>query len=73
MTTIFVQGSHVGSIGSRARLRRLVTRCILLLLLWQERSAQRRQLTGMDSRVLKDMGMTQADVDDEARKPFWRG
>lgn len=43
-----------------------------LLLVWQERAAQRRALTQMDRHMLKDIGISRAAALDEARKPFWR-
>jgi uncharacterized protein YjiS (DUF1127 family) len=39
---------------------------------WRERARQRRQLAAMDDYLLKDIGLTRADVDHEAGKPFWR-
>jgi uncharacterized protein YjiS (DUF1127 family) len=43
------------------------------LLAYYERARQRRALLGLDDRMLKDIGLTRADVDGECRKPFWRG
>jgi uncharacterized protein YjiS (DUF1127 family) len=42
------------------------------LLLWHEMARQRHQLSMMDDRMLKDIGLTRADVGSETRKPFWR-
>jgi uncharacterized protein YjiS (DUF1127 family) len=39
---------------------------------WQERASQRRALATLDDRMLKDLGLTRADVAREAGKPFWR-
>ena len=36
------------------------------------RAQQRRALLSLDDRMLKDIGLTRADVDGECRKPFWR-
>lgn len=33
----------------------------------------RRQLLALDSRALKDIGISRADALAEARKPFWKG
>lgn len=41
------------------------------LLVWQQRASQRRHLASLDHRLLRDMGMTRADADREAAKPFW--
>lgn len=37
-----------------------------------ERRRQRRALLSLDDRILKDIGLTRADVWLEARKPPWR-
>ncbi len=42
------------------------------LLMWQERAFQRRALEQLDARMLKDIGLSSADVQNEVRKPFWR-
>ena len=39
---------------------------------WQERAAQRHALRGLDARGLADIGLTRADVELEASKPFWQ-
>ena len=39
---------------------------------WAERADQRRVLGTLDERMLKDIGLTRADVVDETSKPFWR-
>ena len=42
-----------------------------VVLAWQERSAQRHHLAGLDDRMLADMGLNRADVQREIQKPFW--
>ncbi len=42
------------------------------LLTWQERVSQRHALAALDDRMLKDVGLTRADVEWETGKPFWR-
>jgi uncharacterized protein YjiS (DUF1127 family) len=37
-----------------------------------ERARQRRHLAGLDDHMLRDIGLTRADVAAETRKPFWR-
>lgn len=39
---------------------------------WQERAQTRHALRLMDEHMLRDMGVTRADVEQEAAKPFWR-
>jgi uncharacterized protein YjiS (DUF1127 family) len=43
-----------------------------LILLWRERARQRRQLACLSDRMLRDIGLTRADVWVESSKPFWR-
>jgi uncharacterized protein YjiS (DUF1127 family) len=42
------------------------------LIKWQERAEQRHALAAMSERIQKDLGLTQADIAAESRKPFWR-
>ena len=39
---------------------------------WQERRRQRFTLARLDDRMLRDIGLTYADVEGEITKPFWR-
>lgn len=43
-----------------------------IVLAWQERARQRRQLALMDDRLLRDIGISRAEIAREAGKPFWR-
>ncbi len=47
-------------------------RAVWTLLIWQERDRQRRALAQLDARMLKDVGLSRADVAIELRKPFWQ-
>ena len=38
---------------------------------WVRRSRERHQLSQLDSRMLADIGLTHADRDMLANKPFW--
>ncbi len=44
---------------------------VALVARWAQRSAQRRHLRELDDHLLRDMGLTRADVEREASKPFW--
>ncbi len=59
-------------IGVFGRLRRDAGDLLRLLLVWQDRARQRHCLRRLDDRLLKDMGLSRADVEHEAVKPFWR-
>jgi uncharacterized protein YjiS (DUF1127 family) len=39
---------------------------------WLERVHERRQLAQLSDHMMKDIGLTRADVDAEISKPFWR-
>jgi len=42
------------------------------LRLWRQRKRTRMLLAAFDDRMLKDIGVSPADVRREASKPFWR-
>lgn len=44
-----------------------------LMMAWLERGRQRRHLRRLDDHMLKDIGLSRADVAMETDKPFWRG
>ncbi len=39
---------------------------------WIERDRMRRRLLNLDDRMLRDVGISRAEVHGEAAKPFWR-
>ena len=47
-------------------------RALALFDIWRRRLRDRRALTLMDERSLRDLGLTRYDALYEARKPFWR-
>jgi uncharacterized protein YjiS (DUF1127 family) len=49
-----------------------VGRAVDLLLTWHERARQRRHLRSLGDYMLRDIGLSRADVEGEAGKPFWR-
>lgn len=40
--------------------------------LWRLRRSERRHLRSLENHVLADLGLTRAEVEREARKPFWQ-
>jgi len=55
-----------------ARFKRALERTGAALLDWHCRQQQRRTLMQLDERMLRDMGISRADAEHEAAKPFWR-
>jgi uncharacterized protein YjiS (DUF1127 family) len=55
--------------GSLARALSFVFDCVAL---WQDRRRQRSALLRLDNRLLRDIGLSLADVEREISKPFWR-
>ena len=55
-----------------SRVRSLMTRTVNTVLEWNRRSRQRRQLSTLDDRFLRDMGISGEQARAEFRKPFWR-
>lgn len=53
--------------------RRIGAAASRLMFTWMERAAQRRALSRLDDRALKDIGLSRADVMGETTKRFWRG
>ena len=61
------------------RLQRSGTDSILLLprtvwkklVRWQQLYHQRQQLAALSDEMLKDIGVSRADIETESRKPFW--
>ena len=52
--------------------RETLTHLLGIVLLWRERAEQRRSLAGLDERLLKDIGIGQADAYRESSKWFWQ-
>lgn len=50
----------------------LLRRIAATLATWQARHRQRRELRELDDRLLRDIGISRAAAEAEARKPFWR-
>jgi uncharacterized protein YjiS (DUF1127 family) len=52
-------------------LQRRVSVAVARLLRWHELARQRRMLLTLDERMLKDIGITRAEAEREAGRPFW--
>jgi uncharacterized protein YjiS (DUF1127 family) len=69
---------HPAGLGAAGALRwgraglRLLERAADLVLAWQERAQQRRQLETLSDHMLRDIGLTRADVLAESTKRFWQ-
>lgn len=63
-----------GTAGYRrqAGLRGLLYAAIDTVMAWMDRAGQRRALGALDDHLLKDVGLSRADVERETSKPFWR-
>jgi uncharacterized protein YjiS (DUF1127 family) len=40
---------------------------------WQERARERHRMKALSDAMLRDIGVSRADIDRESRKPFWLG
>ena len=50
----------------------LLRTAVITVYAWQRRAHERHHLADLDERLLRDMGMSRADVAEEIAKPFWR-
>lgn len=58
--------------GGRPRADAALVRLFDTLLAWQERANQRHHLRSLSDYMLRDVGLSRADLEAEASKPFWR-
>lgn len=49
-----------------------VTRLFDMFMAWLDRARQRRHLAELDDRMLRDIGLSRAEVDGEISQRFWR-
>jgi uncharacterized protein YjiS (DUF1127 family) len=54
-----------------SKLAGVFVRGVDALFSWQDRANQRFHLRQFDDRALRDIGLSRADVEAEASKPFW--
>lgn len=64
--------SVIPRVAARRAAGRWLSEATDRLLVWLDRARQRRALLSLDDRMLKDVGLSRADVESEADKPFWR-
>ena len=55
-----------------AAFTRRLTIILDTLATWQERASQRYRLAELDDRMLRDVGLSRADIRREVERPFWR-
>jgi uncharacterized protein YjiS (DUF1127 family) len=65
--------SSPSSFTSVSRLTGVAGRVVDLLATWHQRAADRQYLLTLDDGMLRDIGLSRADVEFESSKPFWRG
>ena len=58
--------------SSKAPLAGTFTAFNQILATWRQRARQRKELSTLDSRTLRDLGLGASDVNFEINKPFWR-
>jgi len=58
--------------SQRARERRALMHLVRIVETWSQRARERRALMDLDDRMMKDIGISRADVFVESSKPFWR-
>ena len=71
-TTQAARRHLVGDLRRDSSWASAVRRAVTLLLTWQQRARDRRQLQSLSDHMLRDIGLSRADVLAEASKPFWR-
>jgi uncharacterized protein YjiS (DUF1127 family) len=59
--------------GLRSAVRRSVIRMVEAALAWHDRARERRALMELSDHMLRDIGISRAEAQGEAAKPFWRG
>jgi uncharacterized protein YjiS (DUF1127 family) len=65
-------GRSIGALRlAGARVGTLLATALVAVLDWQRRAHERHTLMSLDRRMLRDIGVSYADADREARKPFW--
>lgn len=76
-STIYPLGrAWAGGLPRRQRLKEAAVGVVIAMFdriaEWQARARQRLELSQLDARELKDIGISRAQAEAEAAKPFWR-
>ena len=58
--------------SSKAPLAGTYTAFSQILASWRRRARERRELATLDTRTIRDLGLSRSDVQFEVNKPFWR-
>jgi len=58
--------------SSKAPLAGTYTAFSHILATWRRRACERRELATLDARTIQDLGLSSAEIQFEANKPFWR-
>ena len=58
--------------SSKAPLAGTYTAFNQILAGWRRRARERRELGTLDSRTIRDLGLSPSDIQFEVNKPFWR-
>jgi uncharacterized protein YjiS (DUF1127 family) len=58
--------------SSRAPLAGTFTAFANVIGTWRERARERRELSLLDARSLRDLGLNPGNIQFEVNKPFWR-
>ena len=61
-----------GTVGYQPAGRALAAQIVETVLTWVERVRQRRQLGQLSDHMLRDIGLSRADVESEVAKRFWQ-
>lgn len=57
---------------SKAPLAGTFTAFNQILATWRRRARERRELSRLDARTIRDLGLSPGEIQFEADKPFWR-
>jgi len=57
---------------SKAPLAGTFTAFTEVLQLWRRRARERNELTKLDARTIRDIGLVPSTIEFEANKPFWQ-